>query len=76
MMKAPELYKDLEYKPTPIKSGKLADLPIIGSLLYGAIVIFVNFKILQDSNSFTFTFVFVTMLSWISYFVVFYYLSQ
>ena len=75
MLTSPEMYKDLG-NLTPIHSGKLADLTLIGTLVYGAVVTFVNFKILQDANSFTIPFVSATMFSWMSFFIVFFYLSQ
>lgn len=79
MLNAPETFGTSKDQPGDlhaIKSGKTVDLIIIGSLLYFAVVLFANFKLLFDSNNLTYVTIGVNLLSSASYLAIFYAFSQ
>lgn len=80
LLNAPEMYgpgkNQDELQLGLIQSGKTPDLVIIGSLLYFAVVLFVNLKLIHDSNSLSIPLIFLSLLSCVSFVGVFYGFSQ
>lgn len=75
MLNAPEIYgssTDDSATFKQIQSGKTADWALIGSVLYAAVVIFVNLRLLQDSSSFSWQNIFINLASSAAFFVAFY----
>lgn len=59
-----------------INSGKSSDLYLIGTLLYGSIVLISNLKLLQDSHSYNLLTILASIFSIFSYFGIFYAFSM
>jgi len=79
MKRSLEVYGFLESKGQntfgEIKSGRLPDLQLTGSLVFSAVVLFANMRLLQDSYRFTWHVLLANVLSTGSFFLVFYFLS-
>jgi len=79
MKRSLEVYGVLESKGQStvgeIRSGRLPDLQLTGSLVFSAVVLFANMRLLQDSYRFTWHVLLANVLSTGSFFLVFYFLS-